>query len=393
MSGRAVLQALAGKVDHLSDTARLRLRRLTGFRGPLLVLPYLGYGTPARLALCGRVLRDPGVAPASDARAAWRNLLDFYRRIESDEVPGARLSARFQDQSAEVVADREGYFSVEFAPQRALEASGWLDIELELLEPRARKGTAHATGRVLVPPPSARFGVISDIDDTILWTNVKNRLRMVLTVALGNAHTRKPFKGVAAFYRALHGGVSGAEHNPIFYVSKSPWNLYTPLLEFMEVQGIPCGPLLLRDYGHHMLLGGDSDHKAWHIERILEAYPHLPFVLIGDSGEQDPEIYARVLHDHPQRIRVIYIRNVDPNPARMEAIDRLIEEVRPTGCQLVLIPDSEFAAAHAAAEGLISATELPAIRSGKRDDAGLTSAPPPAVPQKDARTQRTRAAD
>jgi phosphatidate phosphatase APP1 len=365
----------------------LRLRRLTGFRGPLLVLPYLGYGSQERLALCGRVLRDHGIAPADDARTAWRNLLDFYRRLESDEVPGARLLARFQDQASEVVTNREGYFSVEFSPAHPLGAGSWQEIGLELLEPRPRRGPVRATGRVLVPPPSARFGVISDVDDTILWTNVRNRLRMVLTVALGNAHTRKPFKGVSAFYRALHRGVGGEEENPIFYVSKSPWNLYTPLLEFLDVQGIPAGPVLLRDYGHHMLFGHDDDHKGRHIEHILAAYPQLPFVLIGDSGEQDPEIYARVLHDNPERIRVIYIRNVDPNPARIEAIDRLIEEVRPTGCQLVLIPDSEFAAAHAAAEGLISAAELPAIRANKREDAGLRNEPPPALPRKAARTQ------
>lgn len=387
-----MLAALVGTLDGLSDRARQRLRRLTGFRGPLLVLPYLGYGTPEQLTLFGRVLRDRGIAPASDARTAWRNLLDFYRRLESDEVPGARLLARFQDQAAEVVADREGYFSLSLAPARPLEPCSWHEIELELLEPRTRRGTVQAIGRVLVPPPSARFGVISDIDDTILWTNVKNRLRMVLTVALSNAHTRKPFKGVAAFYRALHRGVSGTEENPIFYVSKSPWNLYTPLLEFMEVQGIPPGPLLLRDYGHHMLFSREDDHKAQNIEHILRAYPHLPFVLIGDSGEQDPEIYARVLHAHPQRIRVIYIRNVDPNPTRIEAIDRLIEEVRPTGCQLVLIPDSEFAATHAAAEGLLSAAELPAIRSSKRADAGLRDPRPPSDPRKGAQTRRTRAA-
>jgi phosphatidate phosphatase APP1 len=94
----------------------------------------------------------------------------------------------------------------------------------------------------------------------------------------------------------------------------------------------------------------------------------LPFVLIGDSGERDPEIYGQVVHDHPNRVRVIYIRSVNPDPARIEAIDRLIDEVRPTGVQLVLAPDSEFAAAHAAAEGLISAAGLAAVRSQKRQE-------------------------
>src|SRR5690606_25328263 len=148
-----------------------------------------------------------------------------------------------------------------------------------------------ATGRALVPPATARFGVISDIDDTVLWTNARNRLRMIAMLMRTNAHTRKPFKGVSAFYRALRDGASGDEGNPIFYVSSSPWNLYVPLVDFLDAQGVPHGPLLLKDYGDHTLFAANEHgtHKSAAIERIFATYPRLSFVLIGDSGEQDPE--------------------------------------------------------------------------------------------------------
>jgi phosphatidate phosphatase APP1 len=81
----------------------------------------------------------------------------------------------------------------------------------------------ETTGSVLVPPAGASFGVISDIDDTVVETQVTDRLAMALTVLLRNAHTRLPFKGVAAFYTALHQGRSGEDRNPIFFVSGSPW--------------------------------------------------------------------------------------------------------------------------------------------------------------------------
>ena len=175
---------------------------------------------------------------------------------------------------------------------------------------------------------------------------------MILTVILSNEHTRKPFEGVAALYRALQGGASGGEDNPIFYVSNSAWNLYTPLLEFLNVQKIPLGPLLLRDFGDHVLFAKEPmSHKKRNIKMILDSFPHLSFVLIGDSGESDPEIYRDVVKEYPTRIRTVYIRSIDGRPARLAAIDKLIEEVRHTGSQLVLTPDSEFAAAHAAAEG------------------------------------------
>jgi phosphatidate phosphatase APP1 len=340
-------------------------RPLARLRGPYIVLSYLGFGTADKLTLCGRVLKDEGLKPSRSADRAWRNLVAMYKRFESDEVPGARLRARYAGVETEVVADREGYFSVEFRPEAAARQGPWHDVTLELLAPRSG---AVVIGRVLVPPATARFGIISDIDDTVVQSRVTAKVRMVLALALSNAHTRKPFEGVGAFYRALHAGATGGEGNPIFYVSKSPWNLYPPLVEFLQLQGIPEGPLLLRDYGMH-LMRAKGHHKEQSINRILETYPGMPFVLIGDSGERDPEIYSEVVRRFPARVRAIYIRNVDPEPSRLAAIDRLIEQVRPTGCQLVLAPDSEFAAAHAAGEGLIAPSALQGIRRDKAVDA------------------------
>jgi len=322
-----------------------------------MIMPYIGYGTPRRVRLCGRVLQDKGFRPAREVEKKWRNLVAFYKRLESDEVPGARLRARLGRASVEVTSDREGYFSVVLD---GLDVKpGWHEIELELMHHPIR-----AKGRVLVPSPRARFGVVSDIDDTVVWSNVGNKLKMVLALALSNARTRKPFPGVAAFYRALHAGV-----NPVFYVSKSPWNLYAPLAEFLEVQGLPAGPLQLRDFGLRM----KKNHKAQAIEEILATYPGLKLVLVGDSGEEDPEIYADIVRRFPDRVRAIYIRSVSDK--RIQDVEKLIKEVAATGCQLVLAPDTGTAAAHAAAEGLIRAADLQAIRSDKRSDERSASKP------------------
>jgi phosphatidate phosphatase APP1 len=321
-------------------------------RDSIIILPYLGYGTSEKLALCGRVLQDEGFRQVTGSERRWRNLVAFVKRLESDEMPGARLRATFGRVSVETTSDREGYFSVEFEAQGS--PAGWHEIQLELLDLPAAE-----TGRVFVPPSDAEFGVVSDLDDTVIQTDVMRKVRMLVKLALSNAHTRKPFQGVAAFYRALHRG-----RNPFFYVSKSPHNLYSPLVEFLQRQQLPAGPLLLRDYG----LRTKKDHKARAIENILTTYPALRFILIGDSGEQDPEIYSGILNRFPERIRVIYIRSIDRSPARLKAIEKLVEQVASTGCQLVLAQDSEFAAAHAAAEGLIPAAELSQVRLDKLAD-------------------------
>jgi phosphatidate phosphatase APP1 len=366
-------------MESLSDSLRSRIRKVTGFADPLMIIPYLGYGTADKLLLSGRVLEDEGFTPSGNADSTWQNLISMYKRFETDEVPGARIRALFQGVETEVIADQEGYFSLEINPARPLDSRPWQEVELELLEPLSRDGqTVRATAQVLVPSATARFGIISDVDDTIISTNVTNKLKMILTVILLNEHTRKPFEGVAAFYRALQKGASGSEDNPIFYVSGSAWNLYTLLVEFLKVQEIPIGPLLLRDFGDHRLLSSNAQHghKMANIRRLLQTFPHLPFVLIGDSGEQDPEIYRAVVKEYPKRIRVIYVRSVDRHPSRIAAIDKLIEEVQQTASQLVLTPDSEFAAVHAAAEGLISTGELSSIRAEKKKD---ESAPKPDI--------------
>jgi phosphatidate phosphatase APP1 len=46
------------------------------------------------------------------------------------------------------------------------------------------------------------------------------------------------------------------------------------------------------------------------IEAILDRFPERKFILVGDSGEHDPEVYAALLRQRPEQILKIYIRNV-----------------------------------------------------------------------------------
>lgn len=368
-----IARAFTG-ADAMLDRLQSQWRRRRGYGGRLAIRAYMGYGHAERLVLTGRVLQDRDFRPPRADARALRNFIEFAKRMVTNEVPHARVRAVLGETGCEVQADDEGYFSVDLTPPRPLEQSGWHDVELQLLEPSPRDGApVRATAQVLVPPQTARFGVISDIDDTVIWTHARNRLRMLAMLLRSNAHTRKPFKGVSAFYRALRDGASGNEGNPVFYVSSSPWNLYVPLVDFFDLQDIPRGPLLLRDYGEHTLFsaGAHAAHKHAAIENIFAMYPRLPFVLIGDSGEQDPEIYSDILARHPTRVRAIYIRNVHPDPARLAALDALIAQVSESGAQLVLAPDSEYAAGHAAAEGLISPEAPAAVRADKRAESAV----------------------
>ena len=365
--GLRTFTRVLGELDSAVDWVRYRRQK----GGPFRIVPYRGHGTTETLYVRGRVLRGKAIPPATEHDSAWRNLGNTIRRLETDEIPAARVLARAGDAAIEVVADEEGYFEIEldahtFTGGREV----WRSVKLELLDPLDDDGTgATAVAHVLVPPEQSRFGVISDIDDTVVKTDVTNLLRMLRLVFLTNARTRLPFEGVAAFYRALHRGDAGETTNPIFYVSSSPWNLYDLLQEVFEVHGIPTGPLFLKDYGiaKEVLLSlGHREHKLRSIEHILDTHPGLPFVLVGDSGQQDPEIYREVAARYPGRVLAIYIREVAVGPERDAELKAMRAELAGSDVEMVLAPDTVTAARHAVSLDLIDEASLPEIAGEKR---------------------------
>jgi phosphatidate phosphatase APP1 len=362
------------------DELRARLRARLGIKpGAVVIVPYRGFGDARRLTLSGRVLtyrRAPALDNENDKAALWTNLIAAYRRFETDELPGALVRATYGALDAETVTDEEGYFHFDLRPNRLLDPGAiWQSVDLVHPAPHgAAYAPARAAGQVLVPAPTAGFGVISDIDDTVLQSGVVRPLEMLRNVLLRSARQRLPFAGVAEFYQALHAGPSGRAGNPIFYVSSSPWNLYDLLVDFMEINDIPAGPLLLRDIGieaDRFIISSHHNHKSAQIARILDAYPNLDFVLLGDSGQHDPEIYARTVSAYPRRIRAVYIRHV-ASPARGAAIKDLARRVQAEGVDLLLADDSAAVARHAAHIGLIAPGALPIIEAACRP-AGTSS--------------------
>lgn len=170
-----------------------------------------------------------------------------------------------------------------------------------------------------------------------------------------NARGRVVMPGVPDLYRALQRGTTGADLNPFFYVSSSPWNFYDLLDQFLALHGIPAGPVMLQDYGvddGKLIYAPHDVHKRTQIEEIFRTYPYLPFVLIGDSGQRDPEIYRAIASRFPDRIRAIYIRDVTGS-VRDAEVRAIAEELTRAGTAVALISTSEAIAGHARSIGLI----------------------------------------
>ena len=375
----------------------------------LVLSPYRGFGREDELLIRGRLLVDKRITRAISAESVWRNVLNTYRRFSSDEVGGARVVGSYRQSVVETVTDDEGHFQIRLQPgviggepatqellkrgedttphppsapspltrgeglsrevgaetllpstggegaRRADEGSGdassdpslsvWREVQLHVPDT-----TVSAVAHVLVPGPDAHFGVISDIDDTIVQTNATSLLRMARSI-INNAAARLPFEGVADLYRALHSG-----RNPIFYVSSSPWNLYEVLHDYMNITGIPHGPMFLQDWGideDTLILASHTEHKLAQIATLVEYYPDLKFVLIGDSGQHDPEIYLRVIQMNPGRILAAFIRDVTPD-LRDRAVTKILEQSNAAGVEMLYVRDSAEAMTHARRLGLIS---------------------------------------
>jgi phosphatidate phosphatase APP1 len=356
---RGTLLRFAFRVEQKFDTARYRLRRRLRRIAPVEIVPYPGFGSHREAHLIGRLLEAKDIRPARDVDSSWQNLRMMYRRFTSAKIPWAAMRARFAGVELDFETDHEGYFDIRLPVCGPLpEGRLWHEVDVELLDEIVPgQGPVRATGQVQVPSDRAAFGIISDIDDTVIHTGATNFLKMIRTTFLNNAHTRVPFEGVGDFYRALRDGPGGRGPNPVFYVSSSPWNLIDLLIGFLEAHDIPAGTLMLRDFGleeDRFILSSHNEHKMEQIERIFSAYPDLPFVLIGDSGQEDPEIYLEAVQRFGTRIRAIYIRQVGSG-RREDRAFAAAEKSAALGVEMILVADSAAAARHAVEVGLMDA--------------------------------------
>lgn len=354
----ARLASTAARLEERIDAARFRFNAKFGLGKPRHIAAYRGFGDSHGVELMGRVLADrPHTGPLEDD-PWWENLLDTYRRFESDEVPFAPLRLRLRDADIDLQTDAEGYYRANFQTSVPPSDAEWDNAFVSLAD-----GTLATPQPVLQVRANETLGVISDIDDTVLHSSITDWKTAAQLTFLHNARTRKPLEGVATLYEALRAGKTGAGRHPIFYVSSSPWNLYDLLEDFMELNGIPCGPVFLRDLGldaGQFIKSQGHGHKLERVVALVERFPHLRWVLLGDSGQADADLYAEAARTHGDRIAAIYIRDVDPDTDSPldAAVDAHIERIAGTSVPMMRARDSRAIADHAAGLGLIDPARL-----------------------------------
>lgn len=291
-----------------------------------LVQPYVGYGTESYSRLiCRTVLSDRKAQPDQVMRGI-RGLLTVPAprtkvTMAIDRVP---LDAvQLGDSVSYDVVDSRRNLSSEFAFS---DRSGYLDLVAEHhLIPGIHqvsysvRGRETVTAPLYIVPSQTRFGIISDVDDTIMVSQVPIHWKAAWNLLLSDPHHRSSVPGMSVFYNRIHDLDPLA---PFFYLSASPWNVEGSLRGFIQDHGFPPGPLLLRDLDPRpkTFVPSTVHHKLEFIHQLMADFPKMQFILLGDDGQRDPTTFAHVAHAYPGRVLAIGIRQLMPRESGLGLI-------------------------------------------------------------------------
>lgn len=284
---------------------------------PLLKL-YNGFASDKVTHVFGHVLKSMLNQRDKPTRNPLKNALEMYKRYQVRPDNESEVILDIYGKTYLTRPDRRGFFqfAVEEKPTTAV-----VSYEVRLKEydnVKCSDKLFHSN------PPEI---IISDVDDTVLVshaTNLRKKLYLLLTK---NYESRKAFNGIREFYEELCGH---KEENKFFYVSSSEWNLYDFLESFMEFNSLPKGVYLLQDIKSGLMDlfksgGGSHMHKADKIRMLIDSYPDSKFVLVGDSGQRDPDIYKQIALEYPDKIKQIYIRDI--KSSRRDKVREMVEEL------------------------------------------------------------------
>lgn len=265
------------------------------------VVPYTGYGSTSWVRVLARVLLAKPTERRDEVPTGargWRNFIGV-------PVENAQVNVRLGDRSLEVQADRSGVIDV--AVNVDLEP-GWHRIGL------TAEGSAVATALVFVVDPETTFGVVSDIDDTVMVTALPRPLLAAWHTFVVNEHARATTPGMPVLYERLTTRYPGS---PLIYLSTGAWNVAPTLTRFLSRNLYPAGALLLTDWGPttDRWFRSGREHKRSSLERLAGEFPQIKWLLIGDDGQHDESIYGDFVAAHPDNVAAVCIRHLTPSEA------------------------------------------------------------------------------
>lgn len=327
---------------------------------PILKL-YRGYANDQELVVAGHVFKPSNGEEYDFQKKSFRNASSIIQMFRTKTQGNADVYLEINNSKIHTKTLKDGYFKF-CIPLNYEKKYGWIDYKVSMI---FNHKTIEMTGSY-IRPLEGNIGIISDIDDTFLISHTRNPFKKLYILLFKNVNTRKIFDDVVAHYQALSSAGrpknnqkdanNKNEQNAFFYVSSSEWNLYSFIVKFTEIHQLPRAVLLLKDIKTSLLdffVTGRSDHnhKFEKIKHILEFYPNLQYVLLGDDSQYDPFLYENICKIFPVTVKAVYIRqNGTEKKEKVLAVLKNIENLNVAVCYF---KNSSDAIEHSKSIGII----------------------------------------
>ncbi len=286
------------RLEYRFHAWRERRARARGQRPTVAAYP--GYGSQEWVRVLGRVLIVPQTSQRGE-NASVRG----WRSFAAVPVGYAQVTVTIEGVSHEVVTDRGGVIDT-VLPARL--DPGWQTITMTV------ENSDPVETTVFIVADDVRFGVISDVDDTVMVTALPRPFVAAWNSFVVDEHARQPVPGMAVLLERLTRDHSGA---PVVYLSTGAWNVAPTLQRFMRRHLFPAGALLLTDWGptHDRWFRSGRDHKQENLRRLAREFPKIAWILLGDDGQHDDDLYTAFTSEFPDHVRAVGIRRLTPAEA------------------------------------------------------------------------------
>lgn len=289
------------RLEYRLHAWRERRARRRGHAPTVAAFP--GYGGRDWVRVVGRVLIVPPVRRRRP-RGEYAGVRG-WRSFAAVPIGFAQVEITVDGVTHSVVADRGGVIDTVIP---ATLPSGWQPITMSV------EDADPVTTRVFVVGPDVDFGVISDVDDTVMVTTLPRPFVAAWNSFVLDEHARQPVPGMAVLLERLVRDHAGA---PVVYLSTGAWNVAPTLGRFLRRHLFPSGALLLTDWGptHDRLFRSGKEHKRENLRRLAAEFPHIRWMLVGDDGQHDDALYTEFTREFPDRVRAVAIRRLSPAEA------------------------------------------------------------------------------
>jgi len=267
---------------------------------------YNHFGNSHKIIIEGRMLHSKNLPVATKDDNIFKNLWRKLNQLENNEIKNQQIFAYFQDKKYTTTGDDEGYFRFELNSDIEL-SQGYENIRLNIKDNKKNEN-------IKVPIFTQKsIAIISDFDDTVIVSDVTNKLKLSNNLLLKNYKQRDLISGMKERFQNILSRNSISHPTPLFFVTGSPQQLFNSIEKFLNHHNFMEHVLITKQ-----IHGQDKDslldqisYKLQHIEELIEFYPNFKWVLFGDSGEKDKEIYNSLSKKYPSKIEAFYIRDVD----------------------------------------------------------------------------------